>query len=74
LLIFLKLDRPDKIYIRIYYDDLKYTWINQQPKIELFGLISNIGGSLSLFVGISFISFLEFFEITFEFIYNFFKK
>ena len=74
LFVIFKQDRNNKIYIRIYYEDLKYTWINQQPKIELFGLISNIGGSLSLFVGISFISFLEFFEITFEFIYNFFKK
>ena len=67
-----KQDRNNKIYIRIYYDDLKYTWINQQPKIELFGLISNIGGSLSLFVGISFISFLELFEVFTELFYIYF--
>jgi hypothetical protein len=72
LFVIFKQDRNNKIYIRIYYEDLKYTWINQQPKIELFGLISNIGGSLSLFVGISFISFLELFEVFTELFYIYF--
>ncbi len=27
--------------INVYYESLKYTLISQQPKIELFGLISN---------------------------------
>ena len=70
----LKEDRNNKVYFRIYYEDLKYTWINQQPKIELFGLISNIGGSLSLFVGISFISFLELFEVFTEIFFIYLRK
>jgi hypothetical protein len=49
--------------LRVYYDDLKFTLIRQQPKIELFGLISNIGGTLGLFIGFSFISLLELFEV-----------
>ena len=34
----------------IYFDSLKYTWISQEPKIELFGLVSNLGGILGLFI------------------------
>ena len=48
---------------RVFYDDLKYTLIKQQPKIELFGLISNIGGTLGLFLGFSL---LDLFEILVE--------
>jgi hypothetical protein len=55
--------------IRVYYDDLKYTLIKQQPKIELFGLISNVGGTLGLFLVFSFISLLEIFEVLAELVY-----
>jgi len=55
--------------IRVYYQDLKYTLISQQPKIELFGLISNVGGTLGLFLGFSFISLLELFEIVAELVF-----
>jgi hypothetical protein len=54
--------------LRVYYQDLKFTLISQQPKIELFGLISNVGGTLGLFLGFSFISILEIFEILAELI------
>jgi hypothetical protein len=54
---------------RVYYEDLKYTLIKQQPKIELFGLISNVGGTLGLFLGFSFISLLELFEVLAELAY-----
>jgi len=53
----------------VYYDDFRYTLIQQQPKIELFALISSIGGTLGLFIGFTFISILEIFEIFSEFIY-----
>jgi hypothetical protein len=43
--------------------------IQQQPKIELFDLISNVGGALGLFLGFSFISLLELFEVLAELIY-----
>ncbi len=56
----------------VYYNDLKYTFIKQEPKIELFGLISNIGGILGLFLGFSFISFLELFEVVTELFYIYF--
>jgi len=56
--------------IRVYYQDFKYTLIKQQPKIEIFGLISNVGGTLGLFLGFSFISLLELFEVVAELVYN----
>jgi hypothetical protein len=60
--------------IYVFYEDLKYTLISQQPKLQFIDLISNIGGSLGLFVGISFISFLELFEILVEIIFIYFEK
>ena len=38
--------------INVYYQNLKYTLISEQPKIELFGFISNSGGILGLFLGL----------------------
>jgi hypothetical protein len=55
---------------RVYFEDLKYTLIKQQPKIELFGLISNVGGTLGLFLGFSFISLLELFEVLAELVFT----
>ena len=55
--------------LRVYYHDLKFTLISQEPKIELFGLISNVGGTLGLFLGFSFISLLELLEILAELVY-----
>jgi hypothetical protein len=60
--------------IGVYYEDLKYTLISQQPKIELFGLISNIGGTLGLFIGFSFITLLEIFELLAELMFIFFSS
>ena len=59
--------------INVYYENLQYTLISQQPKIELFGLISNVGGIFSLFLDLSFFSFLEFFDFLIELIYLIFK-
>jgi len=55
--------------IYVYFEDLKYTSISQQPKIELFGFISNLGGILGLFIGFIFISLLEIIEVLAESVY-----
>lgn len=55
--------------IRVYLDDLQYTIISQDPKTYLFELIANIGGVLGLFLGISFLSFIEILEIILEIIF-----
>jgi hypothetical protein len=51
------------ISIDIYYENLEYTSINQLPKMDIIDLISNIGSTLSLFIGISFLSFAEIIEV-----------
>ena len=58
----------------IYYSSLDYTLISQIPKTKTFDLVSNFGGTLGLFVGISFISFVEIFEIVWEILYYFFQN
>ena len=54
--------------LNIFYDTIKYTNIEVTPKTELVDLISNIGGTLGLFLGISWLSFIEIFEIIFNII------
>ncbi len=47
----------------IYYKDLKYTFIKEEPNMVLADLVSNIGGLLGVFVGYSLISFMEIIEL-----------
>ncbi len=52
--------------IRFYYNEFKYTLISEKPETESFKFISDIGGILGLFLGISFLSLIEIFEIIYE--------
>ena len=63
-----------QLQLRIFYKTLKYTLLTQYPKTDDFDLISNIGGILGLFIGCSFASFLELFEIVIEVIFIVFQK
>jgi len=56
------------IVLYIYYKNLNYKFISQNPKTEMFNFISNIGGLLGVFLGVSFLSFIEIFEIIYEII------
>ena len=47
----------------VYYEDRKYTVIRKEPKMTLLDLISNIGGIMGIFIGASFLSFVELFEL-----------
>jgi hypothetical protein len=60
--------------IDIYYENLEYTSISQLPKMDIIDLISNIGSNLSLFIGISFISFAEVIELLAEIFIILFEK
>jgi hypothetical protein len=61
------------VYIAVYYKDLKYTLITQEAKTETFNFISYIGGILGLFMGISFLSFIELLEIFLEVVFITFR-
>ena len=54
------------VKVNIYFDGLRYTEIEETPSVTLFNLISNIGGTLGLFIGISLLSFIEIIEIFYE--------
>jgi hypothetical protein len=69
--IYTELDYDNQYSLIIYFEDFKYSLISQQPKIELFSLISNLGGILGLFIGFSFISLLEIIEVLGELVYIF---
>ena len=56
-----------RINVYVYFPKLEYTFINQIPKANSFDLISSVGGTLSLFIGISFFTLIELFEIMLEF-------
>ena len=58
--------RESILSFSIYYTDFKYTYISQSPKMRMIDLVSNFGGLLGLFVGMSFLSFGELIQILIE--------
>lgn len=58
----------------VYYEDLKYTQISQDPKTSWLDLVSNIGGLLGLFLGMSFLSLIEIVEFIMEIFFILFEK
>ena len=58
----------------IYYDPLTVTMITQTPSISFPELVSNAGGTLGVFIGISLLSFVELLEVAFIFCVFLYKK
>jgi len=61
-------------HLAVYYNQFKYKLVTQDPKTETFNFIAYIGGTLGLFLGISFLSFIEIFEILLEFVFIIFRN
>lgn len=55
------LDTERQLYL--YFQELTYTEFVQIPKTTVTNLVSNIGGTLGLFLGLSLLSFIEFIEL-----------
>lgn len=51
--------RDTILLLRIFYDELKYTHQSQIPKWQIADFVSAIGGTLGLFMGMSFMSLFE---------------
>ncbi len=49
--------------VEIFFDEMKETAIEESIKTEMSDLISNLGGTLGLFLGLSFLSLIEFVEV-----------
>ena len=60
--------------ININYNQLGYTQIKEAQKITAIDLATNIGGTMGLFLGLSFLSFIEIIELLIEIIFVFFEK
>jgi hypothetical protein len=57
------------LILNVYYSKLSYIKISESPKTSINDLLSNLGGTLGLYVGISFLSFIEIVEIVMEIIF-----
>jgi len=57
------------VSLSFFISDYSSLVINQIPKTDVFSLVSSIGGNLGLFIGISFLSFVEIFEFFIKTIY-----
>lgn len=62
------------VSLNVYYDDLSYTQIDESPKTEMVDLISNIGGTLGLFIGVNFFNFIEIVELFLQILFIIFKS
>ena len=51
------------ISVDIFFEDLKTTSIDSNVKMSIVDLITNIGGAMGLFLGVSFLSLVELIEI-----------
>ena len=51
------------VNFNVYCPQLKYTLVQEIPAMTIIGLISSIGGSMGLIVGVTFFTILEIGEI-----------
>ena len=51
------------LMVNVYYDELFYTEIEDEPKLEIEMLLSLIGGYMALFLGMSLLTLVEFIEV-----------
>ena len=59
--------------LNVYYDSIMYTQVDDSPAQDIGSVLSNIGGLLGLFIGISVLSFLEVVEYAYEIVYILYK-
>ena len=52
--------------VYVYFEQFSYAETMQYAKVSEYSLVSSIGGSLSLFIGIKFLSMMEMFEVVME--------
>lgn len=55
--------RSRMLAVNVHYASLAYQSFSESPKTEVVDLVSSIGGTLGLFLGVSFLSFIEIFDL-----------
>lgn len=63
--------RSNILSLNVHYSSLSYQSFTEYPKTQLVDLISNIGGTLGLFLGVSFLSFIEILDLAACLAFNF---
>lgn len=58
--------------VNVYYEDLSYTIIEEQPATTTDQLFSNLGGLSGVFIGTSLLMFVELAELFYIGVYSFF--
>ena len=53
------------LWLNVYYDETKYTLVEENPAQMPIDLMSSIGGTMGLYIGVSFLSFAEIVEALF---------
>ena len=66
--------KESTLKLNINYEKLEYTLIREDQKTTLIDLISNVGGTLGLCLGMSFLSIVEIAEIGMEIVLSLLKK
>jgi hypothetical protein len=62
------------VLVNVYYNEMGYTEILELPNYTFISLVSNLGGQLGLFLGMSFLSFFELVEVFMRSILLLWKK
>ena len=62
------------LMVNIYYSKLGYLSVSQVKKVEFMDLLATIDGLLGFFIGMSLLSFIEFFEIAIDILLILFAK
>ena len=60
--------------VSIGYQDMMQTFISEYPKMKSADLVSSIGGLIGLFMGLSFLSFIEIFDILIQILFVLMEK
>lgn len=55
--------RGKTLSLNVYYGSVAYTHVSESPQMSLLDLIAGVGGMLGLFVGMSFMTFMEAVEL-----------
>ncbi|RNA13947.1 acid-sensing ion channel 4 [Brachionus plicatilis] len=63
--------RDSVVSLNIYFDSSSFEKIEELPESDFGSLLGNLGGQLGLFLGMSFLTFAELFEIFIQFVFNF---
>jgi hypothetical protein len=52
--------------VHVFYEDLRYTEIDENPAMDIVALLGSLGGNLGLFLGASVLSFTELFIFVYQ--------